>query len=92
MAIRLVDGYIGALRKAGRVIAPTFDGWTAAGKLIARIARSEPGLKLKAQRLLNDVLIALCARRLGATLFTFNRDDFELIRRYRPFTLEVLKP
>ena len=92
LAIRLVDGYIGALRKAGRVIAPTFDGWTAAGKLIARIARSEPGLKLKAQRLLNDVLIALCARRLGATLFTFNRDDFELIRRYRPFTLEVLKP
>lgn len=65
LAIRLVDRYIGALRKAGRVIAPTFDDWTAAGKLIARITRSEPGMKSKAQLILNDLLIALCARRLG---------------------------
>jgi predicted nucleic acid-binding protein len=90
-AIRLVDRYIGALREVGRVITPTFDDWTAAGKLIARITRNERGLKSKAQLLVNDVLIALCAQHLGATLFTFNRDDFELIRRYRPFTLEVLK-
>jgi hypothetical protein len=34
--------------------------------------------------------LALCARRIGAELFTFNRSDFELIRRHRPFSLRIL--
>jgi predicted nucleic acid-binding protein len=41
--------------------------------------------------MLNDILLALCARRLGADLFTFNRGDFEPIRRHRPFSLRVLR-
>jgi len=32
--------------------------------------------------MVNDILLALNARRIGADLFTFNRDDFDLIRRY----------
>jgi hypothetical protein len=72
--------------------APTFADWKDAGKLIAQLARKEPSRRSKLQQLLNDVLIALCARRIGATVFTSNRDDFELIRRYRAFSLEVLAP
>jgi predicted nucleic acid-binding protein len=36
-----------------------------------------------------DVLIALTARAYGARLITSNRTDFELIRDYREFKLEV---
>jgi predicted nucleic acid-binding protein len=36
-----------------------------------------------------DVLIALTARAHGARLITSNRADFELIRKYRDFALEV---
>jgi predicted nucleic acid-binding protein len=36
-----------------------------------------------------DVLIALTARSHGAMLITSNRADFELIREYRDFNLEV---
>jgi predicted nucleic acid-binding protein len=36
-----------------------------------------------------DVLIALTARTHGALLITSNRIDFELIREYRDFRLEV---
>jgi predicted nucleic acid-binding protein len=36
-----------------------------------------------------DVLIALTARSHGARLVTTNRTDFELIREYRDFKLEV---
>lgn len=36
-----------------------------------------------------DVLIALTARTHGARLITSNRSDFELIREYRDFKLEV---
>jgi predicted nucleic acid-binding protein len=36
-----------------------------------------------------DLLIALTARAHGARLITSNRADFELIRKYRGFVLEV---
>ena len=90
-AIRLVERHVGALEKAGRLINPTFQDWKEAGKLIAQITRKEPGRKPKIQQMLNDILLAFSARRIGADLFTFNRDDFELILRYKPFSLKVLR-
>jgi predicted nucleic acid-binding protein len=87
----LVERYVGALERAGRLVAPSFQDWKEAGKIIARITRREPALKSKIQKLLNDILLALCARRIGAELYTFNRDDFDLIRRHRSFSLKLLK-
>jgi len=89
-AVRLVERHVGALERAGRVLTPTFQEWKEAGKLIARITLKEPGQKPKIQQMLNDVLLALSARRIGADLFTFNREDFELIRRHKSFSLKVL--
>lgn len=89
-AVGLVESYVGALERAGRVIAPTFQDWKEAGRLIARVTRKEAGRKSKVQQMLNDILLALCARRIGADLFTFNREDFQLIHRHRPFSLQVL--
>ncbi len=90
--IRLVEAYVGALEKAGRVITPTFQDWKDAGRLVAQITRQEPGRKPKVQQMLNDILLTLSARRLGAELVTFNRSDFQLIRRFRSFPLTVLPP
>ena len=90
-AVRLVERYVGALEKAGRVVTPTFQHWKEAGTLVARITRKEPGRKAKVQQMLNDILLALSARRIGADLFTFNLDDFELIRRHKPLSLKVLR-
>jgi predicted nucleic acid-binding protein len=89
-AVGLAESYVGTLERAGRVIAPTFQDWKEAGKLVARLTRKETGRKSKVQQMLNDILLALCARRIGADLFTFNRDDFQLIHRYIPFSLKVL--
>ncbi len=89
-AIRLIERYVGALERTGRVIAPGFSDWKEAGKIIARVTRQEPSRKSKVQQMLNDILLALCARRIGADLFTFNRADFELIRRHKTFSLKVL--
>ncbi len=88
--IRLVERHVGALERAGRVVTPTFQDWKEAGKLVAQITRKEPGRKPKIQQMLNDILLAFSARRIGADLFTFNRDDFELIRRHRLFSLKTL--
>ncbi len=90
-AVRLVERYVAVLERAGRVVTPTFRDWKEAGTLVARMTRKEPGRKPRIQQMLNDLLLALCARRIGADLFTFNRDDFELIRRHTPFSLKVLR-
>ncbi len=90
--VRLIEDYVGALERAGRVTTPNFQDWKDAGTLVARITRQEPSRKAKVQQMLNDILLALNARRLGADLFTFSRKDFELIRRHRSFSLKVLKP
>ena len=81
----------GALEKAGRLVTPTFQDWKEAGRVIAQITRKEPGRKTKIQQMLNDILLALGTRRIGADLFTFNRAGFELIRRHKPFSLKVLR-
>lgn len=91
-AVRLVERYVGALERAGRTVAPTFLDWKEAGRLVAQITQREPGRKAKGQQMLNDILLAFSARSIGADLFTFNGEDFELIRRHRPFRLRVLRP
>ena len=89
-AVRLVERYVGVMERVGRVVTPTFHDWKEAGRLVAHITRKEPGRKPKIQQMSNDLLLALSARCIGADLFTFNRDYFEVIRRHKPFSLKVL--
>jgi predicted nucleic acid-binding protein len=84
--------HLRTLDRAGRVSTPSFEDWKDAGRLVARVTWREPGRKGKVQQMLNDILLALSARRIGADLFTFNREDFELIRRHKAFSLKVLRP
>ncbi len=89
-AVRLVERQVGALKRVGRLVTPLFEDWEKAGRLVAMITRREPGRKRKVQQMLNDILLALSARRMGADLYTLNRDDFTLIQRYQPFSLKLL--
>jgi len=89
-AARLVERQVGALKRVGRLVTPLFEDWEKAGRLVAMITRREPGRKRKVQQMLNDILLALSARRMGADLYTLNRDDFTLIQRYQPFSLKLL--
>jgi len=68
----------------------------------ARIVRLDPNHHYKAGQCLaslrgptskglsHDVLIAVSALSIGATLFTSNRSDFEKIRRNVPFKVEYV--
>jgi predicted nucleic acid-binding protein len=58
--------------------------------VLARINRQEPAQRTRLARLVNDVLLAMSARQIGATLYTFNREDFTLIARYKTFSLVLL--
>ena len=88
----LLMEFVSPMERAGRVVTPTFADWQSAAGILSAIARKEGAWKSKLPALLNDVLIALGARRSGAEVVTHNERDFRLIRRHLEFALRVLEP
>jgi predicted nucleic acid-binding protein len=76
--------------RVGRVVTPNHSQWKDAGTMLAKVLRIRSDLKAKVPSLVNDCLLALSARSLGATLYTRNRDDFMLLQRIRSFSLVVI--
>jgi predicted nucleic acid-binding protein len=78
-----------SLEESHPTFTPTEKNWIESGRLLSNI-RTDHGFEPHKLRDLHfDVLIALTVRSHGACLVTSNRDDFELIRTYRDFNLEV---
>jgi len=80
---------IEALERNHPILSPTGSDWIESGHLLARMRDGKGFEPHKLRDLHFDVLIALTARSHGATLITSNRADFELIREYLEFELEV---
>jgi predicted nucleic acid-binding protein len=59
---------------------PTATDWWEAGRLVRVIGDSQGWDRTKRRDFQNDTLIALTARRHGATVITADRRDFELLR------------
>jgi predicted nucleic acid-binding protein len=76
--------------QVGRIVTPSHSDWKIAGGILAKVLQNRPDLKSKLPALVNDCLLALSARSLGATLYTRNRDDFMLLRSLRSFSLVVI--
>lgn len=60
---------------------PTAQDWWEAGRLILRLGDAGSWGTAKRRAFQNDVLIALTARRRGATVVTANWRDFDLLSR-----------
>lgn len=81
--------FLKTLEKNHPIFTPTENNWLESGQLLTRM-RADKGLDSGKLRDLHfDVLIALTARSHGARLIASNRADFELIRHYRKFELEI---
>ena len=77
--------------KAGHLLVPTGEDWWLAGKVIHQIQLGRQSKKTgkippmpvsERVRLINDVLIARTAKRMGVTVVTYNMIDFEKIRNF----------
>ncbi|MGD0801582.1 MAG: type II toxin-antitoxin system VapC family toxin [Terracidiphilus sp.] len=77
------------LAKSRPILTPTERNWLESGEILSRMQGDRGFEPSKLRDLHFDVLIALTARSHGAMLITSNRADFELIREYRDFNLEV---
>ena len=86
-ARRLVEGLF---RLSKIQWAPTPDDWWEAGRLVGKVGDAQGWDRHKRQAFQNDALIALTARRHGATIVTANRSDFELLASHLPVALLVL--
>jgi predicted nucleic acid-binding protein len=87
---RRVEALFRPFEKVGRIVTPSHRQWKDAGAILAKILQQRPDLKSKLPALVNDCLLAVSARSLGATLYTRNRDDFTLVQSLRSFSLVVV--
>jgi predicted nucleic acid-binding protein len=75
--------------RARRILVPNLSDWTQAGRVLARLADKYDYEKMGKGRLTNDALIAMSAGRLGITVITANRRDFNRLAEFRPFLWQV---
>ncbi len=81
--------FIKELEKNHPILPPPEKNWLESGQLLGKIYADKGFTPQRLRELHFDVLIALTARAHGARLITSNRSDFEMIRGYRAFSLEV---
>jgi predicted nucleic acid-binding protein len=87
---RLVQEVTSAFAKTGRVLAPTASTYEEAGDVLRRLQATRGYTMASVYGLTNDVLIALSARSIGATVITQNKQDFIAIQTIRPFKMALV--
>ena len=87
---RIVRRLETAFETAGRILVPSGGVFADAGDALRRL-QVEHGFHLATNHgIVNDVLIALSARSIDATLVTQNERHFRAIQTVRPFQLVVV--
>jgi hypothetical protein len=87
---KLLGGITATFAKVGRILTPSVTVYEEAGDVLRRLQTSRGYNLAGSYSLANDVLIALSARTIGATVITQNERDFSAIQGIRPFKLAVV--
>lgn len=87
---RLVEGVESAFERAGRILLPTRRVFGEAGDVLRRLQARRGFHLATSQSIVNDVLIALSARSIGATVVTQNAGHYRAIQAVSAFHLIVI--
>ncbi len=87
---RVVRTVVAAFDRADRLLVPSGVVYEDAGHVLRALQQSRGYQVARSRSLVNDVLIALSARSIGATVVTNNARDFAAIREVRPFKLTIV--
>lgn len=82
-AERFLDSNLSAYVGTGRVITTRQEHYAEIGRFLSGLP-GQYGMLIRKAAFLNDVFIAFMARSIGATLFTEDRDHFEIIGNRLP--------
>ena len=88
LAVRRVQNFLLPFEGVRGIVNPTYQNWKAAGLIVVKTTLRQPNLKSKKIALVNDTLIALSCRDIGATVVTQNIEDFKSIRRFVSFRFQ----
>jgi predicted nucleic acid-binding protein len=83
----VVDRLARSYSAQGRLVAPSSSVYDRAGSALRQLRLA--GRDVRSASFVNDVLIALSAQAIGATVITANVVDFEAIRAVVPLQLEA---
>ena len=83
-AARAVAELARTFDKTSRLVVPSRAVWARAGTVLRQL--HERRREVRRASVENDVLIALSARDIGATLVTRDRSDYDAIRKYVEFS------
>jgi predicted nucleic acid-binding protein len=86
-----VEAVLAPFEKTGRIVTPGYSVWKEAGYILSKLRITKPHFKSKLQQLINDTLIAMSARSIGAIVVTLNSSDFEAIKSVRNFSYITVK-
>lgn len=88
---RLVQQVERAFAKAGRILLPSRAVFAEAGDTLRRL-QTDRGFRIETSHsMVGDVLIALSARSIGATVVTENERHYRAIQAVRPFRLRIVE-
>ena len=76
--------------KARRILVPSSRNYEDAGNVLRELQASQAYVISPSHSLVNDVLIALSARQIGATVITQNKRDYLAIQAIRNFKFAVV--
>ena len=85
--VKSLDRLFSPYSRANRIIGLDANLYLKAGEIIQKSTQVRGSIS---KGFSNDVLIALSAGSIGATLFTANCEDFELISRFLKFKLVIV--
>ena len=85
--IKALDRLFLPYTKSQRIVSLSANMFLKAGEIIQNVNSKFGGVS---HGFSHDVLIALSASTIGATLFTSNRRDFEKISRYLSFRIKIV--
>lgn len=86
-----VENLYRPFERVGRIVTPTLNIWKEAGILLSLLRQKRKDLRTKIPTIINDALIALSAKSIGATVFTINAQDFQIIGEISKFSLAVIE-
>jgi len=91
LKLAAVEGLYRPFERSRRIVTPTHAAWREAGRLVGIMRGKRRDRKDSLiGSFINDLLIAISARSIGARVVTLNADDFSMIRKFMPLELEVL--
>ncbi len=87
VTVKALEKLCHIFQKNRRMVVPAEKDWFECGSILSQMGRKYGYESIKKGRLVNDILIALGCKNIGAALLTSNHKDFQMIHKFVSFQM-----